>query len=74
MHPYIQQHELNTISVQRSNLSFDEAVAVWLMHFEGEKQQIIAAKFGTNGGRIAEILTEKKHEGSERAARSLKFS
>lgn len=74
MHPYIRQHELNPILVQRSSLSFDEAVAVWLMHFEGEKQQIIAAKFGTNGGRIAEILTEKKHEGSQHTALSLRFS
>ncbi|MEJ6389885.1 hypothetical protein [Gymnodinialimonas ulvae] len=66
--------QLNEINVQRKGLSYVEAVAVWLMHWSGEKQHLIAAKFGTNPGRIADVLTEKKHEGSRMDAQALRAS
>ncbi|MAN14239.1 hypothetical protein [Alterinioella nitratireducens] len=66
--------ELNSIQIVRKGLSFDEAVAVWLMHWSGVKQHVIAARFGTNGGRIADVLTEKKHVGSRQAAAVQRFS
>lgn len=65
---YLSSLDLNHIHARRASLSFEEAVAVWLMKWSGEYNQIIAAKFGTNQGRIAEILTEKEHLGSREKA------
>ncbi|HIC15005.1 MAG TPA: hypothetical protein EYO83_07635 [Gemmatimonadetes bacterium] len=68
---YISSLDLNHITTRRSSLTFEEAVAVWLMKWAGDFNQIIAAKFGTNQGRIAEILTEKEHIGSREKAFTL---
>ena len=68
MHPYILQHEMNDLIVQRSSLTFGEAVAVWLMRFEKQKVHTIAARLGINSGRVADVLTFKKHEGSYKRA------
>jgi len=65
---YVSSLDLNHIHARRASLSFDEAVAVWLMKWSGDYNQIIAAKFGTNQGRVAEILTEKEHLGSREKA------
>ena len=65
---YVSSFDLNHIHAQRASLTFEEAVAVWLMRWRYETNQIIAAKFGTNQGRIAEILTEKEHLGSREKA------
>lgn len=64
--------ELNDIHVKRKGLTFIEAVYVWLMRWSGETQQDIAAQFGTNSGRIADILNEKTHEGSKAKAFELR--
>ena len=65
---YISSFDLNQIVARRSSLSFEEAVAVWLMKWSGELHHIIAAKLGINQGRVAEVLTEKLHEGSKAKA------
>lgn len=54
----------------KPNLTFDEAVQVWLLHFDGWIQSDIAAYFPTNFGRITDILKERKHTGSRQAAMS----
>lgn len=68
---YISSFELNQIETKRASLTFEEAVAVWIMRGNGETQQIIAARFGTNQGRIAEILSESDHIGSRARAFAL---
>lgn len=57
--------QLNTIATKRASLSFEEAVHVWKVRLSGEKQHVIAAMFGTNPGRIAEILTREVHPGAK---------
>lgn len=37
-------------------LTLDDAVDIWLRHWEGEYQHHIAASFGVNPGRINEVL------------------
>ena len=65
---YISSLELNQIDARRASLSFEEAVAVWLMKWAGDHNHIIAAKLGINQGRIAEVLTEKLHVGARQKA------
>lgn len=45
-------------------LTFEDAIQVHLMLMKGELQSRVAAKFDTNGGRISEINTGKRHAGS----------
>lgn len=52
----------------KPNLTFDEAVQVWLLHWDGHIQSEIAAHFPTNQGRVNEILNLKNHVGSREAA------
>jgi len=51
-------------------LSFYDAVDVWLRHWAGEFQHKIAAFYDVNQGRINEVLKEKLHPGSKNAAAS----
>lgn len=51
-------------------LTFDDAVQVWLRHFDGEFQNRIAAVFDVNQGRINEVIKERTHVGSKVAALS----
>jgi hypothetical protein len=53
-------------------LTFDEAVRVWLMHWDGIIQSRIAAHFDTNQGRISEVLSEGRHPGSRNEALKLR--
>ena len=62
---------INTIVVRRASLTYQEAVQAWLIRLKGEKQHVIAAMFGTNGGRIAEVLTEAVHQGAKADALKL---
>lgn len=50
-------------------LTRDDAVQVWLRHWRGEYQHVIAATFGVNQGRVCEVLKGKRHPGSEDLAR-----
>ena len=49
-------------------LTFNDAVEVWLRHWNGEFQNRIAASFDVNPGRVNEVLKEKKHLGSKAVA------
>jgi hypothetical protein len=69
---YISSLDLNQIVTRRASLSFEEAIAVWLLKWSGETQQIISAKFGTNQGRVADVLNEKEHIGSRSKAFQLR--
>lgn len=54
---------------KRKELTFGDAVQVWLMRWSGMYQHDIAAHFAENQGRISEILNGHRHPGSENAAR-----
>lgn len=56
----------------KTALTFDEAVDVWLRHWAGQYQHTIAAHYGVNAGRINEVIKEKKHIGSRKAAEKLR--
>jgi len=45
-------------------LTFEDAVEIWLRHWDGEFQNRIAASFDVNPGRVNEVLKERKHVGS----------
>ena len=49
-------------------LTFDDAVEVWLRHWNGELQNRIAAEFDVNQGRVNEVLKERIHIGSKGVA------
>lgn len=60
--------KLNTIAITRASLTYADAILVWKLRLKGEAFSLIAAKFGTNQGRISDIITEKVHQGSKAAA------
>lgn len=49
-------------------LTFDDAVQIWLRHWNGEFQNRIAASFDVNPARVNEVLKERKLTGSREAA------
>jgi hypothetical protein len=49
-------------------LSFEDAVNIWLRHWNGEFQHRIAASYDVNPGRVNEVLKESRHSGSREAA------
>jgi len=53
-------------------LTFDEAVLAWTLRLGGEKQHVIAAMFGTNAGRIAEVMTGDVHPRAKQEAVKLR--
>ena len=55
---------------QPYKLTFEDAVAIWLRHWDGEYQHNIAASFGINPGRVNDVLKARKHAGSEAIAAS----
>jgi hypothetical protein len=50
------------------SLTFDDAVNVWLRHWDHEFQNRIAADFDTNPGRVSDVLKGRKHVGSREVA------
>lgn len=56
------------------HLTFDEAVEVWQRYWRGAAQHHIAQAFSCNPRRINEILKEKRHVGSRKAALATKVS
>jgi hypothetical protein len=42
-------------------LTPEDAVEIWRRRLQGEAQHILAADFGVNPGRIAEVLSGKLH-------------
>ena len=49
-------------------LNFEDAVSIWIRHWNGEFQNRIAASFDVNPGRVNEVLKERLHPGSKEAA------
>jgi hypothetical protein len=49
-------------------LTLDDAVNIWLRHWNGEYQNRIAASYDVNPGRVNDVLKERKHIGSRRKA------
>lgn len=49
-------------------LSFEDAVNIWLRYWNGEFQHRIAASFDVNPGRVNEVLKGSRHPGSREAA------
>lgn len=50
------------------SLTFDDAVEIWLRHWNGDFQNRIAADFDVNPGRVNEVLKERKFVGSRAVA------
>ena len=53
-------------------LTFEDAVDVWLRHWDGEYQHQIAADYGVNQGRICDVLKGRLHPGSIAVAEVLR--
>lgn len=49
-------------------LTFDDAVEIWLRYWNGEFQHRIAFSYDVNPGRVSEVLKERSHIGSQKAA------
>lgn len=49
-------------------LTFEDAVNIWLRHFNGEFQNRIAASYDVNPGRVNEVLKGRTHPGSRESA------
>ncbi|WP_303719580.1 hypothetical protein [Brevundimonas naejangsanensis] len=52
-------------------LSIQDAVQIWIRHWDGEHQHRIAAAFNVNQGRISEILNCRLFAGSREIAELL---
>lgn len=53
---------------QPYQITFDDAVDIWLRHWSGEYQHHIAASYGVNPGRVNDVLKERKHAESKMLA------
>lgn len=53
-------------------LTFEDAVVVWLKHWDGRFNHEIAADFQCNQGRISEVITLKLHKGSREVAAKIR--
>jgi len=53
-----------TVRPQPAVLSYADAATVWLLSWTGNDDNVIAAKMGTNVGRVADILAENIYVGS----------
>jgi len=53
------------------HLTFDDAVYVWIRHWNGEFQHRIAASYDVNPGRVNDVIKERKHFGSRAEAAKL---
>ncbi|MER9615590.1 hypothetical protein [Mesorhizobium sp. M0207] len=49
-------------------LTFDDAVEIWVRHSNGDYQHHIAADYRVNPGRVNDVLKGRKHVGSEKIA------
>lgn len=52
-------------------VTFEMAVQFWMKRWDGMNQHDIAAFWSVNQGRVSEVLTGKRHPGSEAVARVL---
>lgn len=54
--------------MRKTQFTFDEAVDVWLRRFSGQYHHEISAAYVINFVRVSDVLTEKVHIGSKKAA------
>lgn len=52
-------------------LTFDEAVEVWLLWWDGEYKNRIAARFDVNVWRVYDVKNGKLHPGSQAIAQKI---
>jgi hypothetical protein len=63
---------MNIMKKKPYRLTFDDAVHVWLRHWNGEFQHDIAASYSVNPGRVNDVVKERSQFGSRaEAARRL---
>jgi hypothetical protein len=55
---------------RKTKFTFDEAVDVWLRHWDGQYQHEIAAAYVINMRAVNHVLKERTHVGSKQAATS----
>jgi len=60
--------KVNDMKPSTYQLPFDDAVDIWVRHWNGEFQHRIAANYDVNSGRVNEVLKESRHIGSRQAA------
>jgi hypothetical protein len=71
---FVERAEMVAQYPQPYRLTFDDAVNIWLRHWNGEYQHQIAASYGVNQGRVNEVLKGHKYSlakvlaGSKRSA------
>jgi hypothetical protein len=53
---------------QKTKLTFEEAVDVWMRHFSGQYQHQIAAAYIINVRAVNHVVKEKTHIGSKQVA------
>jgi len=56
-----------------NRLTFDDAVEIWLMHWQGHFQSRIAARFDINQGRVSEVLNGKRWPDSRSEAAERRY-
>ncbi|MCM2456047.1 hypothetical protein HGO37_11695 [Rhizobium sp. CG4] len=56
---------------QSYQLTEADAAQIWVRHWKGEYQHVIAATFGVNQGRVNEVLKGHRHPGSKDIARQI---
>ena len=58
----------NALKSKPYRLTFDDAVYIWLRHWQGEYQHRIASSYDVNPGRVNDVLKERVHFGSRAEA------
>lgn len=61
---------ISNVRTPSHQLTFDEAVEVWLAFWRGEFKNRIAARYDVNVWRIYDVVQSKIHVGSESVARA----
>jgi predicted XRE-type DNA-binding protein len=55
-------------------LTFNDAVDIWLRHWAGERQHMIAARYDVSQGRVNDVLNKRLHIGSKAVAATKRTS
>lgn len=61
---------MDNVRTPSHRLTYEEAVQIWLLYWDGHFQNRIAAMFDTNPGRVNDVIKERKHVGSKAEAMS----
>lgn len=61
----------NATPPETYGLTFDDAIYVWLRHWQGEYPHHIAASYSTSADQVTAVLDERAHVGSRAAAARL---